>query len=197
MRTSRHRDEAGFTLIELMITMAISAVILLPLTSWIFVQIRNQDAAKQQNSDALSSGLLTSYLQQDLAQADATPGAVLPAGTDCGPGAGAVAGPSDAVLVVISSGGATGSRLAYTAVRDPLAGTFALWRRVCPASGGLTGETRVGRGFRGVPTVSCASRTGVTIPTDADVCGQLEITVPGARKGALVVGASRRAGGPR
>ena len=78
----KRRDAQGFTLVELLVAMAIIGVILTPLTNAVIEAISSQASVIKRMDYSHNANLLTTYLNQDLASATtSTPASPCPSGT--------------------------------------------------------------------------------------------------------------------
>ena len=150
MRGQRERGfatQAGFTLIEVLLVVALSAVIFAPLMLWVGLAINQQPIIKDGILRTASAGLLGSYFPKDVAVAGkatvsfdaSTP----PWAADCVAVAGAGAGASTAGgggkrQVAMIAGGSDVYKVIYSAApaaADPA--KQSLWRRTCNAATNL------------------------------------------------------------
>ena len=135
--------QAGFTLIEVLLVVALSAVIFAPLMLWVGLAINQQPIIKDGILRTASAGLLGSYFPKDVAVAGqatvsfnaATP----PWAADCVAPAGVPNPGSGGVLrVAMIAGGTDVYKVIYSAA--PAADDSAkqsLWRRTCNAATNL------------------------------------------------------------
>ena len=135
-RRSRSREQAGVTLIELLLGIALTAIIIGPLAAWTISTVRQQGMAGDLLSNAVSTGRVGATFTADVASART----VTAVGTlaDCagGPGAGGN------VRLSLLSAGATTTRIVYSEARPegaaPSSPERSLWRRECADTGGTT-----------------------------------------------------------
>ncbi len=146
MRGQRGRGfatQAGFTLIEVLLVVAISAVIFAPLMLWVGLAINQQPIIKDGILRTASAGLLGSYFPKDVAVAGqatvsfnaATP----PWAADCVAATGVPnPGRGGALQVAMIAGGSDVYKVIYSAApaaADPA--KQSLWRRTCNAATNL------------------------------------------------------------
>jgi prepilin-type N-terminal cleavage/methylation domain-containing protein len=131
----RERTERGVTLIEVLIVIAISALVIVPFLAWASLSLRQQTESSNSNSDTFGLGLANVAFPRDMADsltgvsATQPNGVARPAGDlkDCqgGPGAG-----GDVRVALITS---SRQRIVYSLVDSTeRPGTKELWRRTCP-----------------------------------------------------------------
>ncbi len=68
MRSERptRLDQGGFTLIELIIALFLGALIIAPITMWVFVAIANSEQTNRRNQELAGGALLANYLKADM-----------------------------------------------------------------------------------------------------------------------------------
>jgi len=136
----RRRSQGGFTLIELILTICISSMIILPLLAWMILAFHSQEVVTTTSSESAGRNQLAVYLARDVGSASL----VTVGGSDC------VASPAppgprpDVVVMSSTGGGATAPRVSYvlTAVD---ADSSRLVRRTCDTTGTMTDEPNVYR----------------------------------------------------
>jgi prepilin-type N-terminal cleavage/methylation domain-containing protein len=148
-RGRRPAAQAGFTLIEVLLVVALSAVIFAPLMLWVGLAINQQPIIKDGILRTASAGLLGSYFPKDVAVAGkatvsfnaSTPSwaadCVAPAVAGAG-ASNAAAGSGGARQVAMIAGGSDVYKVIYSAA--PAADDSAkqsLWRRTCNAATNL------------------------------------------------------------
>jgi prepilin-type N-terminal cleavage/methylation domain-containing protein len=192
----QHRGQRGYTLIEILLVVGISAVILGPVMAWSVLAIRQQPVTRDGLVRIADTGLLGAYLPEDVAVAGAAtaPGAVtVPDDVevtldDCIGGAGEVDGE---VTLALLSGGDGVTKTVYTeapSADDPAVAS--VWRRTCS---GETGEdTSAVEVFEGVRDGSTAAVCAD--PVDDTACPQVELTTwPLTGSDPIRLSATRRA----
>jgi prepilin-type N-terminal cleavage/methylation domain-containing protein len=65
-RRSGSRDDAGFTLVELLVTIVVLGIIIAPLSAVILTYLKNTDATTARMSESHDAQLATSYFAQDV-----------------------------------------------------------------------------------------------------------------------------------
>ncbi len=156
--TARRRrpgsDQRGYTLIEVLLVVTISAVILVPLMAWSVLVVTRQDDIDSDLGRANSTGFLNSYLSRDVASSRY----VKEGGGAC---AGAAVG-SQPQLQLVPAG--VDRRIVYVEAPATDPGgpvTTSLWRTECDATGALVDQIEVVRGIRsGSAEVGCYGSTG-------------------------------------
>lgn len=183
--------QAGYTLMELLLVIAITGIIFVPLMAWAGLAIRQQPVLQDGMLRTASAGLLGSYLPRDvkIAGKAAVNGNGFDqtwASADCVGGAGA----NGSMQLVLITGGAVIEKVVYSTARssdDPH--QQSVWRRACtPATGALISSQEVYRDVRGGLTrTTCSSESGDT------PCRQVEMTVtPRTTSQTVTVRATRR-----
>ncbi len=187
MRVDRRRDQHGFTMLETLLTLVLTALIMAPLFGWAFVASRQQTATITRNIDGASVGFLRTSFLRDVASSHTANVGTAANGTDCSGGGSAAAAPTDTVLRLTAS---TGPRVVYNRAASSEGTGTSLWRREC-TGGAATSETELVRDIS--PTsvaVSCAPRPGMG-STD---CGRISLRVDTVSGQAVSMTASLRAG---
>lgn len=181
-RARRGASAGGFTLIEVILSVALAAAIILPLLAWMQVGLSSQDTSTRRIDDNIGTNLLTTWFPRDVQ--NAANGSVATFGANC---SGGTATGGTVALSVIGS-----SAILYTVTTgDQGAG---LWRRVCTtigAGGTLISELLLVPGATSA-TVTCANRQNSTI---GEICWQVTMTVTGRTSQPIVVTTTRRTGG--
>lgn len=144
-RSRRRHDQAGVTLIELLLGIALTAIIIGPLAAWTISTVRQQGMAGELLSNAVSTGRVGSTFTSDVASART----VAATGTlaDCpgGPGAGGN------VRLSLLAAGSESTRVVYSEARpegaSPSSTERSLWRRECSATS-VSSATEVFPGIR-------------------------------------------------
>ena len=195
MRTIRlhlvdsRRDQRGFSLVEMMVAVALGALLAVPVLTWMFTAVKARDTSVRSSERANVEGLLRRYLVPDISGS----GAGATTATDC---VGGISG-GGTVVLELTSGSSGPSRVLYSVLTNAK-GESALWRRACDGPGLLAAETRIANRLRRPPSgwhdlVDCRDRPGLT----ADTCGQVEVAFGVSGSPAFAVTASRRSGPPR
>lgn len=195
-RSPRSKGQQGYTLMEILLVVGVSAVILGPVMAWAVLAIDQQPVNRDGLVRIAETGLLGAYLPEDVAVAGtaAAPGSTAVADDvevtldDCIGGAGEVTG--DVELALLSGGGQL-TKTVYTeapSAEDPA--LTSVWRRTCSAeTGELSDATEVFEGVRpGSTAATCAEPAGTT------GCPQVEFTTwPVLGDDPIVLSATRRA----
>lgn len=194
---SRPRSQSGYTLIELLLVIALSGVIFVPLMAWTGLAIQQQPVIQDGILRTASAGLLGAYFPKDVAVAGKA--TVFGNGTtpswanDCGPSAVPAAqnpGSGGELEVAMIAGGTDVFKVVYSAAPaadNPL--QQSLWRRTCnAATNQLIDAIQVYPDIQPNSTVStCTSELG------DEPCRQMEISViPRSTNRAVTVRATRR-----
>ena len=90
------RDQRGFTLVELLAALAIIATVMVPITVWGLLSMRQQSELQDRTSTSSASGLLRTYLTGDVASSTSV--AVNGAGNPC-------PGHTDATTITVNDSG--------------------------------------------------------------------------------------------
>ena len=172
MRFPWSRDsagDAGFTLIEMVVTVAVLGVIAVPITEMITATVINTGTIHGRLDESKDQQISAQFWAQDVAsmgtRASSTfsPGASINPGTDCAPYSGtklltlawtrySLAGASSAVQVTYST---SGSKLLRTSCASGAARTYTLATTVVPTS--------VQCSLDGTTWVACNSLTGAAV----------------------------------
>lgn len=176
---TRARNDSGFTLVELLVAMAVLAVVIPVLVLGVRVVFRSSATAADVTSEAAKRAVLSTYFTTDVASATS----VTQAGPACAPLRGATS-TATAVVTLTGPAGAVSYVLAPESLKSDGSRTRALVRLDCtrtPARQSAVGGLRPGA----VPALECpASAAG-------DKCRTLRLTVP-TSSGTSEVTATRR-----
>ncbi|MCB1256396.1 MAG: PKD domain-containing protein [Microthrixaceae bacterium] len=188
-RARHRRSQAGYTVLELMIGVAITAIVLVPLMSWAVLVMRQQPIERDGMMRTAQSGLLGTMLPSDVSVAGQAwvSGMNEPWATDC---SGGVSANGSVQLVMISSG-ATVQKVVYSvAPTSDDASQLSIWRRTCGigSDDSLVAENQLFRGAKpGLTAVTCSSPGGDT------PCREIELTMtPHGSNQAIELTATRR-----
>lgn len=135
-------DQRGVTLLEVLLALAITVIIVGPLTTWLIATMRAQADARATLSNAIGAGSVHSVFTRDVASART----ISPSGGDC-VGGGREDGSGGVVRLAVIAGGADPTRIVYSEARtsDTSSGdvTRSLWRRVCAPDGNLASASEL------------------------------------------------------
>lgn len=184
------RGQGGYTLIEVLLVVGVSAIILVPVLAWTVLALRSNPITQDGLVRTADTGLLGAYLPGDVA----TAGSAADSGDDC-VGGGATAGQGGTVRLVLESNRTPAIRtvyveapLEYRGDADPV--RRSVWRRECASgSGELLDAVQVFEDVREGTTKAICSTEGDDTP-----CRQVEFRVrPTSDDADVVVRATRRA----
>lgn len=162
---ARHRrsgSQAGYTLLEVVIGVSISAMIVVPLTAWAILVMRQQPVQRDGMLRTAHSGLLGSVFPSDVSVAgQASVDMSAPwAANDCG---GGVSANGSRQLVMVSAGSTVEKVVYSVAPSSREADRTSIWRRTCGLGDDDTirSEQELFRGVEpGSTSVSCSSPPG-------------------------------------
>lgn len=130
------RQQAGATLIEVLLVVVISALIAGPLTMWAIATLDHQSSGQRLLANAVGTGMLNAHLQRDVAAAQDV---FWGTGGDCAGGGAAAGGGAGPVRMALVSGGDAPVKVVY---KEAAASTStserpatSLWRRQCNTDG--------------------------------------------------------------
>lgn len=204
MEPEERHDQEGFTLVELMVSIAILALALVPVLAWMSLGFRTEQDIQRRSHDARVTNLLAQYVLLDVQSAAevSTQGDPCPwANRSTVP---PVPAPSQAealplgtaetvVLALVHPDVGSGAVRTIYGVEEASDGTGALWRTRCDVVTGST-STRVlladhlikpAGGWTSL--VSCASADGLPEP-----CRQVTFTVRARSSTPISITAARR-----
>ena len=209
----RRRDDAGFTLIEVLLTVGVISVIMVPVLAWTLMAFQRSND-NSVTADTRTFTELSRYVDRDLAAAKSVlrwePAPALPLADPCPVDTVAPTAGQDKVvidvatqqtwLVILDSKGRNVVYLTDQGTRetDGVRPTR-LIRRACvngvnqPAAIVAERVTNIPApaGTGSVPvSVECTNRVGYT--ADSDVCGRLTLKVKGAKGAVVTVTSNRR-----
>ena len=129
---ARQRDQAGFTLLELLLAIAVTALLVGPLAAWTITIVRQQGAMGEHLSNATSTGRVRAAFDSDVASARTVTAGVTSDCTGGGPGG------LGTVRLSFVTAGSTSTKVVYTEAPASGSGTHtSLWRRTCTDTGAL------------------------------------------------------------
>lgn len=170
---SQGRNQSGYTLIELMIGVSITAVILVPLMSWAILVMRQQPVERDGMMRTAQTGLLGSMFPSDVSVAGQAwvSGMSEPWATDCAGGESA----NGSVQLVMIGSGTTVQKVIYSvAPSSDDANALSIWRRTCGVGSddSLLSESQLFRDVKpGLTAVTCSS------PNGDSPCREIELTM--------------------
>ena len=130
--TARWQDQAGFTLLELLLAIALTALLVGPLAAWTITIVRQQGAMGEHLSNATSTGRVRAAFDSDVASARTVTAGVTSDCTGGGPGG------LGTVRLSFVTAGSTSTKVVYTEAPASGSGTHtSLWRRTCTDTGAL------------------------------------------------------------
>lgn len=221
LRASRQRTEHGYTLIELLLVIAISGLILGPLFAWMLITMRQQPVQRDGMIISAQAGLLRGNFPRDVTVAGAAraydaagniadePGTEWSTWRESCLGSNASSGPGVRHLAVLISQGESRVKTIYSVapMRDGnnvVVGRSSIWRTQCGANTGvLTRQSQVVEDVdpaAAATIASCSVSPSVPPPpvTDpAEACRQLSMRVTqrdsnGDPRPAIQLNATRR-----
>jgi prepilin-type N-terminal cleavage/methylation domain-containing protein len=144
-------DDAGFTLVELLVAIAILGIIIVPLAETIIVGLRTTTGAQQRLTESRGVLISAAFFANDVQSADPT-GLTVGSSARCGAG--------NAVVTMQWANDVSNSNIAaYVIATDP-SGTLLLQRRFCQ-NGTLLNTVTVAPDLAAVPpTVTCSPGCG-------------------------------------
>ena len=196
-RRSQPRTQSGYTLIELLLVIALSGVVFVPLMAWTGLAIQQQPVIQDGILRTASAGLLGAYFPKDVAVAGKA--TVFGNGTppnwanDCGPSAVAGAenpGSGGDLQVAMIAGGTAVYKVVYSAAADSNDPRLqSLWRRTCNAA-----TNELVEAIQVYPDIQPGSTvTTCTTELGDEPCRQIEISViPRSTTRTVTVRATRR-----
>ena len=184
--------QGGFTLMEVLLGLAIATIITVPLLMWMSLGYRQQARVTSQSHDDNATNFVAMYLPRDVLSSSA----VATGGVDCGPAAG-----TSVVVLSATFADTAANRVVYAVEPSADGSTGELHRRLCDvASGAMANDLELSDWVRrpGTPggwadLVTCAPRP----PLTDDVCGEVTLTYRGRLDLPATVSAARRAGPAR
>ncbi len=197
----RRTGQAGLTLVELLLAIALTALLVVPLGSWTITIVRQQGAMGEHLSNATATGRTRAAFHTDVASARTV--TVGPVGDCTGGGPGG----AGTVRLAILTAGSTSTKVVYTEAHDAAGTRTSLWRRTCTDTGALASAVELFPAIRPASVVARCPLPAVppapaTTPPRSDCADasarrvQLALTPDGptASPQPVLLQASRRAG---
>jgi prepilin-type N-terminal cleavage/methylation domain-containing protein len=147
VEAEKRHDEGGFTLVELMVSIAILALALMPILAWMSLGFRTEQDIQRRSHDARVTNLLAQYLPLDVQSAAEVSTQGDPCPLADGSTVPPVPGPSPAealppgtvetvVLALVHPDVGSGAVRTIYGVEEASDGTGALWRTRCDVATG-------------------------------------------------------------
>ena len=192
-RARHRRSQSGYTLLELIIGVSITAIVLVPLMSWAVLVMRQQPIERDGMLRTAQSGLLGTMFPSDVSVAGQAwvSGMSEPWASDCSGGSSA----GGSVQLVMISSGATVQKVVYSvAPSTKKAGQLSIWRRTCGigSDDALISQSQLFSGVKpGLTAATCSSPGGDT------PCREIEFTMtPHGSNQPIELTATRRIDSP-
>lgn len=175
-RRRLHERQSGFGMLEVMLTLGLTTLILVPLFGWFAFALRGQAPVGAKTEDVAGVGRARTVFSRDVASAMSA----ATTGADCTGGAGA----GGTVRLVLTSSSATAARVVYTEAPQEDAGVVSataksVWRRVCVGTAAPSSSLQLVRDLAAPVTVTCLPRPSVPLP---DTCGQVRLSTTTAQR---------------
>ncbi len=193
LRASRHRTEHGYTLLEVLLVVAISGLILGPLFAWMILTMRQQPVQRDGMVISAQAGLLRGHFPRDVTVAGAAraydangaladePGTEWATWREPCTGSAASGGPGVRHLAVLISQGESRVKTLYSVapMRDGnsvVPNRYSIWRTQCGANtGALQRQSQV---VEDIDRAAAATNASCSVAVDpSDACRQLTIRV--------------------
>jgi prepilin-type N-terminal cleavage/methylation domain-containing protein len=164
-RAERCRGESGVSLIELIIAMALSSMLLVPLGAGFYFGLRSSADTQSRLTQSNRATLLSSYFSADVQGANAAATGTAEATSVCG---------TAVVTADLLLSRPDGSSVSYS--RGIGAAATDWMRRTC-AGGAVTSSVRVIRNLAGAPTIACPLTPSCAVTlTQTDPAGHSSYT---------------------
>lgn len=182
MTRSAQRSQAGFTLMEMLLVVAISGIIAIPIFAWMVVGFRTEQTVRESSAVAGATNQLGLDFARDISSASV----VTVGGDNC---AGAGAGDSVAVSILNHD---MSARIVYVGVSDGQRGT--LVRRTCPPAGVVIDE-QVVFDDAALPLATSIVATPSAAPIrPGDTTARVDLSITSRAGAKITVTGSRRTG---
>lgn len=193
--------QSGMSLVEVMVSVMLAAIIMIPLLAWGSMMLKAQPTTQDQLMRTVRSGLISFYLPADISGASAADdfsGATAPSSedwwndwsrSDCVGGSGA----NGRKVVVMLTGSVTQLKTVYSVAKsseDPT--EWSIWRRQCEAAdGAATSESK--ELFARVEPALARTFATCFSPAGQLPCRQVELSItPKGQTKPVVISAMRR-----
>jgi prepilin-type N-terminal cleavage/methylation domain-containing protein len=173
-RVRRCRGEAGVSLIELIIAMALSSVLMVPLGAGLYFGLRSTADTQIRLTQSNRATLLSSYFSADVQGANAAATGTAESTSVCG---------TAVVTADLLLSRPDGTSVSYS--RGAGASATDWMRRTC-AGGTVTSSVRVIRNLAGAPTLTCALAPSCAVTltqTDPSGRGSYTTDLQASRRG--------------
>ena len=185
-RTAR-RSQAGFTLVEMLLVIAISGIIAIPVLAWMVTAFKTEAVVQRSSKATNASNQLSQFFPRDMSSAYDGPSGVTIGGSNC---AGA---PATDVVVVSILNHDLSQRVVYAAVETG-AGTAQFVRRTCTPTGAADSESVLVEQVA-LPIADSIRPTPATLPSrPGDDNARVDLAVTPTRGVEITVTGSRRTG---
>lgn len=185
-RLREGRSQAGFTLVEVLITVAISLMVSIPLLAWMIVGFKTEAVVERTSARSQATNQLSAFFPRDISSSSLVNTS---APLNCGPDK-----PGERVIASILNGTLT-KQISYVITPAAKGSKGELVRRVCAVGGTTVEDTSIL--VYDLPDTSAASAT-VTCSQVAtrpgDACGRAEISASLGSGPRVTATGSRRAG---
>lgn len=177
------RSQTGFTLVEMLLVIAISGIIAVPVLAWMVTAFKTEVVVQRSSKATNASNQLSQFFPRDMSSAsDVTIG-----GTNC---AGA---PATDVVVVSMLNHDLSQRVVYAAV-DTGSGTARFVRRTCTPTGAADSESVLVEKVT-LPIANSIRTTVATLPSrPGDANARVDLVVAPSTGVEIAVTGSRRTG---
>lgn len=181
-------SQSGFTLLEMLLSIAIGLILLVPVGAWMTMAMRQQGPTATRFSEASQARIANTYLSRDVGSAEL----VRTAGFGPDAGCGTDAGDSVFLQLVDDTGDGTVSSLRTVYVTNTDGGITSVWRRQCRTADPdvVEEQTHV---LRDVVTTAGEEPSAVCAPVSETDCTQVTFTAKLAGGAPVNVRAMRRA----
>jgi len=179
------RGQGGFTLIEMLLVIAISGIIAVPVLAWMVTAFKTEEVVQRTSKATNASNRLSQFFPRDMSSASNV--ALGSTAANC---AGAPA--TDVVIASILNHDLS-QRVVYVAFEDG-AGGARFVRRTCTPTGPSTSQSVLVEKVA-LPISTSITATPTTLPSrPGDANARVDLTVTPSRGVAITVTGSRRTG---